>query len=779
MPRARRLLLVALVGAAAAVLWVWGEADRGRDGASHEPGTVADAPEDMSRSGPTLSGSGAARHAPGDSNLGVVLVAASDERPLAGVEASIWVRDPARGRDLEGVKATTDAAGRIELGSYPEGVLRVGGFVRGYLLAEDVETRPDARGRRTAVLSFDRGLRVTGRVRNRDGTTPTSVMLRLEQKGFLPKNEVPGADGSFVFAPLEPGPVTLFAGAMAAGGWTSARVVVQAGTENIELVMDAARPGDVVPLLVRLDHEDGLPVTTTVRVELSTVEGSSQGHFVPVNAGEGTLLTALPVPGSVRVHVDPDLGGRWGHTVLRMSEPPVVQGTLRRDWSIAGRVVDAKGRGVEGIAVHAASRFAERGEGPAGVAITDDEGRFELGDLGEDTYRVRARVRAPWIAPSFVEVGRASAPVEIVLTEAPLQRARVVGPDGRPVVGARVVVFPREDGSAPYASATSDADGFVDLHMDAERPGPPLAVEPAEGDEDLLPRFVDSWYSERPPELRLLRSTWTRGRVVDADDGPVEGAEVHARLETDQLGAWCLPVWRGEGWVWSAPSTRADARGRFALRTPVDRSLVLSTGNAQETTASGAQDVVLRIARDVEVQVALDPWHDEDRGSLLLVSVVEGACSTPHVHLDAAGTGTLRGVRSGSILDFWSADLGEDRYVYARKVRVEEERLVLPVGQGQRITGRLRLANADPVPAAVYMYAFSPRTFRRMGPDNTFLGLLTVERAEGSDVFAIRGVPPGNFDLWVTAGDDARSWTAETTFSADARELDVLLREDE
>jgi RNA polymerase sigma factor (sigma-70 family) len=153
--------------------------------------------------------------------------------------------------------------------------------------------------------------------------------------------------------------------------------------------------------------------------------------------------------------------------------------------------------------------------------------------------------------------GEADPPVEV--------RGRVLGPQGRPVAGARLYVGYVRRRNEPEAvahrpayplRATSGADGsfrFTFAHselderyLDASRP---VVVAVADG---LGPDWAE--IGGEPLRLRLVEDLPLEGRILDPDRRPVAGARVTVRGVSGLCGP--LP---------GQPAAKTDADGRFRL----------------------------------------------------------------------------------------------------------------------------------------------------------------------------------------------------------------------
>jgi RNA polymerase sigma factor (sigma-70 family) len=223
--------------------------------------------------------------------------------------------------------------------------------------------------------------------------------------------------------------------------------------------------------------------------------------------------------------------------------------------AIAGRVVDADGRGVPHAEVSVGDASLSRGEveqrryehyveAPP-RALTDADGSFRLHGVGEGFWRVWAS-GAEWLAsasaPVEVRAGLESSGVEIALeplTDARQVRGVVLDPDGAPVPHARLDFTRRDAGTTMSGDRSADERGRFEwtlrpsARMELTASDPEGRFGPATA-RDLAPGAVDV-------ELRLTRQREVTLLVRDASGAPVERfgvelAEVRGSDEEEHLG---------------------------------------------------------------------------------------------------------------------------------------------------------------------------------------------------------------------------------------------------
>ena len=160
---------------------------------------------------------------------------------------------------------------------------------------------------------------------------------------------------------------------------------------------------------------------------------------------------------------------RVGGVVVKEGEAtPDVQVKASRGRVLAGRTLDAlTGRPVPGVSVTGSNAG---GAGPGGTppafALTDADGRFDLGGLSLGTYRLQTQHPDYAEASQIVDVEQPTTNTEIRLSTGGTLAGLVVSDSGAPLPGATVSLQTgagggRFGGGGPGSSTTSDdAGGF-------------------------------------------------------------------------------------------------------------------------------------------------------------------------------------------------------------------------------------------------------------------------------------------------------------------------------
>jgi protocatechuate 3,4-dioxygenase beta subunit len=659
--------------------------------------------------------------------LGVRPTLAGGRADLGAVEPgaalTVDVAPPERREDLAAAQGVSVVAGRAEVR------LAKGRVVRG------VVVRPDG----TPVAAVIRRRRAEpGRLSPATRTTSS----RTE------------ADGSFTLRGLPMEPVELSAGTEEASPfddvdapWTT----VPPDVARTRLVLAEEAWIDIAVV-----GPDGEPVGEAV-VEVS-YEGGSRTWTV---RGGSTRTAARSAP--VRIAV-------WGARTAK-GEPlapgevaDAKPGTRRVEVRLAsavrvtGRVVDAQGRGVAGAHVAARRPGPVRGpfggeplRGAIGPTATDGDGRFTLEGLGRDEYLLDVLPPPKFVPRSGVAVRGGDADVEIRLEPGVLLRVTVVDADGRPLPGATLVVL-RTTRTAPGSTTTvngptlsADAQGVVTIPPLVPADGYGLRVEPPTSREDLVALSRERWVPDHET-VTLGPARVVRGRVIDTDGRPVEGAEIHRGRGDDA-------VWRGGPLATSGPDGTFRAKGL-----PLERLSLFALVPARHPRP-GAR------SKDVEVDVGAE--EDE------VVLTVAGRPVTVRLKLDApAGREVRIGVaRDGEVRQLVH-QVGPDGVLVVTDVEAGDLSVFAPVTREDERCGYVphlpRTGEQVEVPLA------PPRDIRVrlvLPPDATLESLHAVgpfgvrwpARPVEGDLYAVRGLPAGRYEV----NARARSQGAEIRASAE------------
>lgn len=265
-------------------------------------------------------------------------------------------------------------------------------------------------------------------------------------------------------------------------------------------------------------------------------------------------------PGYVPVQVG------WSSARRPIVMPEAKEMRLVHGRSLGGVAVDEAGKPVEGAAVEVSMPSTESDTAhvyfTVATAKTDAQGRWRIEDAPADLSQVHVQVEHPEYRRPVVERDLKAKSLNTVLVKGATVRGRVVGPDGRPVAGAGVVLGDEIWGTHP-PKAKTDADGaFV---LDNAEPGAASLTVQADGFAPSIVSVAVARGEETPPvAVTLTQGVVLRGRVVGRDGKPLEGVGVMA------------DGWRGRRTIDYRMTT--DAEGRFEWKNAPPDSVAFNVG---------------------------------------------------------------------------------------------------------------------------------------------------------------------------------------------------------
>lgn len=538
------------------------------------------------------------------------VVSALDGKPLAG--ALVWRSDPGAFR-LTGV----DGGYRLELPPSTGKDSWVQAVATGFFPESGAATGPAApSGRRLGpVLALKPALAVAGVVVDEKGVPVAGVEIRAAaQPGsrFAVSMRSGGAArttpaGRFRVSPLAAGVPhdlwlsrTGFAPASAEvpplePGRPAAdlRLVLRRGRTGFGRVVNASEQ-PIAGARVALRRDQGSEMRARLRMQ--RMGAQEEPAFEVVTGADGRFeIRDLP-------------GGTWslearasGHapmTVPGLSLPEGAGSTdlgtvmLPAGVAVEGYVVDPRGRPVEGAEVSAADgsqpvammRFGRRPDDAPGAAasISGADGYFRIEDRrAGETVNLDAR-RDGYTAASAPGVRvPPGEPVRIVMQPASAVEGRVVDDDGKPVGGARIVLFPSERrGGFQMREGNSDDSGL--FRVEDVPPGALQARASAPGFQtaSLANLEVRAGQDLKGVEIVLAEGAAVEGRVLSPSGRPVAGAIV--AVQEGDRDFFSVPS--------SAASTDGDGRYRLDGVAPGAR------------TVHASQEGYRRTVRDLEVR---------------------------------------------------------------------------------------------------------------------------------------------------------------------------------
>jgi len=658
----------------------------------------------------------------------------------------------------------TDASGRVEIAPVPGG--RIGVRARAARHApspQDVVPEEVDPMHLRAVVRLAPGKVLAGRVELPASVDAESVMMTIRldpdvatggpRRNLTSWDNRPtpaiAADGSFRYDDLEDGAYVINAWSQWSRGWSC---IAKASAGDTDVVVAAQPPGQKgEDVRVRVLDAEGSPVAdASVQClfvfDAMSMDGSGAWHKQasprgsPAPIRDGAATVTLPKRDSGRgeywiaVFSSPPRKGvaPCGAAVVAVSDPPPAEIEVRlpRERRIAGRVVGPDGAGVAGVrvSVHAASCAVFEwmllaGMEEQGGARTGVDGAFDVGGLGDFTYRLSFTV-PPGFAPTMpVKTPAGTTGVEVRLSRGLEPVVTVRDASGRPLEGCGVHANVLSAGPMPVApslSATTSAAGTAKLPPLDPTARYMLQVDPPADRDDLLRSWTRDW-TPADTMLRLEPAFSVTGIVRDAAGSALSGATV--TYTTQPYGSRTVLSAADGTFRVGGLSARAKVSLRAVARGDTDRG----EGDAVEATAGDANvALVVDAAASLRVRV---------------VGIPPGASVKYRLSSPARASSTYRDDRvpPGGVLRFGGLDraakyrlfVGPTEtglYALSEEMSPSADETVLRLVQGEILAGRVNLpSGVDAREVSVYA-----------GGDG-WLASTTVD-AQGR--FQFPGVPP-------------------------------------
>lgn len=389
-------------------------------------------------------------------------VADTAGRPLAG--AGAWLTEGGRAqagtlRQRE-PDVKTDEAGRFAVADLTRGrivnvLVAREGYVPSWVAGVEAPTT------RPLAVVLEPASRLRGRVEDASGEPVPEANVRLRPAppppgtvGLVPRRSEntadvqAGDDGTFLFAEVAPGAVTLEASAEGLVPSDPVEVRVLPNGEIQDVVLVLGRGADVGGWITA----GGEPVAgARVRIDLVQAESDAEGRYrlAGVPPGAKTLVLSHPAYKERAQQVDVQPGENR------------VDLTLERGATVSGRVVDESGAPRLGAEL----MLKNRGErGPRGYrASSGPGGRFEILAVSDGSFDLEARAEgfAPAVHPAVVEVaGRDVGGLEVVLGRGATLSGRLLGLEPGQLAAVEVTA---ERAGWPSRSATVDHAGRYEI----------------------------------------------------------------------------------------------------------------------------------------------------------------------------------------------------------------------------------------------------------------------------------------------------------------------------
>ncbi|HYV46081.1 MAG TPA: carboxypeptidase-like regulatory domain-containing protein [Myxococcaceae bacterium] len=551
-------------------------------------------------------------------------------------------------------------------------------------------------------------------------------------------------DGTFAFDPLPSGRYSVVA---VMGALLPDHALVQQGDRSlVKLTLHAPKrlrgrvmAGDAPAAGVQVSLEGAYQKEKVVTGENGCFElGRLQPGLYKVSARQGTLQAERQV------------------TVPKLADPPELMLNFERGGTLTGSLRSEAGTPIADGAVHIGSWD---GWGETKVAVAAD-GTFRAEALAPGRFRVRASAKGFQTTgqqPAIVYPGGVTQ-MQLVMEPAARVEGMVLGPDGAPLVGARVAT---QGGREQPAAATTDELGrFV---LDGLAPGPVVLVATQEAQAAAVEKAT------APASglvLQLGTGMTVEGRVATSSGAPVEGALVLAfsgRLTQRQilLGGETLVQRKGQ----------TDPTGVFHLRGLPSGPVTLAAAPSEHLwreLRGPLSSQVVEVPTQGPVMLELTPGGTisgtvTDASGLPLAGVfVFARVPEGDIELDAAAAFRRASATTNGLGAFELTDLPPGEYGVAAvadgyrevvaQARAGDRGVTLTLKRAPMIRGRVLTASGEP------LVAFQVNWSRVEDPGGKF-AIPRLESSEntvsinaGSDLAPIwRRVPAGTTD--VSLGD--------------------------
>ncbi len=513
--------------------------------------------------------------------------------------------------------ARSDGAGRFEL-EVPDGVARAVLRAEGDALVDlrhaTVDLAAATAGAETVLWVKQAGA-IAGLVRGPDGAPVEGAEVCVMPPNDLAETASASTDakGRFRIGALVPGDYEIVARTDRLVP-SRARMAAVAPGETAEVDVDLLAGASIAG---RALFEDGSPVAGA-RVEaggpMHHRVGDLQGmrlasHRSATTDAEGRFVVQGLPPGEP-VDVRASHAGALAPEPLAgldASDPASADLRLvfERGRTLAGRVVDAGGRPVEGLLVTAASMIASgslpSGPSSRGAATSGEDGRFRIGGLGDGLFDVRGFT-------DKTEIARAGAvdpasPLELrVPRHAVLEIEAMEAASGAALDAIRVRVLRVE-----RVERGVQTNAFRLCTFDASNR--PWRVEPMPPGEFEVRVEADG--HESPETVRLVleegetRRLESRLRTLDGTTGTITGRIVARTTGEEVRGVRITPLGVGMGGFVGATSAWSDTEGRFRVeRVPAGDALLRISHERFGDTVRGPWEIAAGASREVLVALA-------------------------------------------------------------------------------------------------------------------------------------------------------------------------------
>lgn len=525
----------------------------------------------------------------------------------------------------------------------------------------------------------------------------------------------------------------------------------------------------------RVLDEAGKPVEGA-EVELLSdtvlVVGEAGGAFLTISDATGAFSLPFFFPGESRIRARHADLVAYARVAVLEEEETIDAGdlVLKAGATIEGRVTDTRGLPVEGAEIRALldqegmeSRMAFPEMGPPPDARSGSDGRFRIADLERSQYILI--VLHPAYPKALVRgiAAPATNPIHIELQPSRRLSGRVVGPEGEPVLEARIETVEKTLGSTSFAElgqtnskgefqGSGLKPGLLDLQVTApgyrqtqwrgirvpqDRDPEPVTIVMERG-RPIGHSLTDERGSDVAGQVERLEVLLSReapgaitGRVLGLP--PEALSRVRIQADNDNELDW--------------PETRVDKEGRYrlsGLRSGLWYVMAIHPDGprvwAEVQFEPGAEAVL-----DLQFEglpfsgsVSLDgrPWQ----GAQISATSLQTRGSNARAHADSEGRFSLGPLKPGphTVL-IHSSSLG----IYRTVLLQEGQELRLEIETGG-LQGHILSKDGEPVPdATIQLRITEPATGRSIpdwGPS---------VRSDAQGAFEMLSIPAGSYTVVV------------------------------
>ncbi|MGA2441156.1 MAG: sigma-70 family RNA polymerase sigma factor [Tepidisphaeraceae bacterium] len=305
---------------------------------------------------------------------------------------------------------------------------------------EDAEPISGKLSDQTAVFVMTHGIQVSGAVVNQSGSPIRGAKISTIEVRYVVndpgKTVTADAEGHFAFPPRAAGTISL---TTTARGYAPdlQRITVAEGMSPVRIVLS---PGKTIR--ARVVDENGKPIRDAMVRAFSwrqmnslqwTGRTDSDGRFIMHDAPEDAIEFEIFKEG-YQMLVNASLTAGDGESTVTMSSEPTVRGTVTD--ADTGKAIP-RFEIIPGMALRAGSPPFYQFSG----AKEFSDGMFELPVSGHnEVTEYYLRVEADGYAPVITSPFLTSTSFKLALHRSQEVRGSVVGPDGKPVVAAQVIL---------------------------------------------------------------------------------------------------------------------------------------------------------------------------------------------------------------------------------------------------------------------------------------------------------------------------------------------------